>query len=450
VFPNEWCAEFSQEQCALFEVEPHEASHELFVSRVHDDDRERVTETIEQLMSGASHVELQYRIATPSGRVLHLLNRTRVDHDRDGHIVRIIGANLDITERVEREASLNSALSEIRELRDRLEEENVRLREAVRSIEAFEQIVGESDSLRANLDLAARAAPMDVPVLILGETGKELIAKAIHNLSLRKDKPLISLNCAALPAHLVESELFGHERGAFTGAHASRQGRFELADGGTLFMDEIADLPLQLQGRLLRVLQDGSFDRLGSARTRSVDVRLIAASNRDLREAVKAGEFRADLYYRINTIQIELPPLRERRGDITLLAHHFVRKHGPRVGKNVEYISADMLHFLQEQDWPGNVRELEHFIERALISSRDSVLTLGAQAKRKHPGRYRASGRSEIVSADLRSMERRHILHILEETGWTISGNHGAAARLKLPPSTLRSKMKRLGIQRRS
>ena len=450
-FPEGWRTYFSDVQCALFEVKPEDASHELLMSRVHEADRSAVLSEMSRLVAGSPDIEVGYRVVNPSGRVLHLSNRTRADRDKDGRIVRVIGFNLDVTEQVSREASLQVAIGEIRELRDRLEEENVQLRETVRSIAAFEHIVGESEALRACLDLARKAAPTDVPVLILGETGtgKELVAKAIHNLSLRKDEPLVALNCSALPAELVESVLFGHERGAFTGATETRKGRFEIADGGTLFLDEIAEMPLELQGKLLRVLQDGSFDKVGSTKTRRADVRLIAATNRDLERAVREGSFRADLYYRLNTITIDLPPLRERKDDIPLLAHHFVMKHGPRLRKEVDSISADGLAMLQARDWPGNVRELEHFIERALISTQGSVLRLRRAETGRDGAESGTAGSLELVSADLRSVERRHILDVLQDTNWTISGDSGAAARLDLPPSTLRSKMKRLGIDRR-
>jgi formate hydrogenlyase transcriptional activator len=451
-FPDEWRGEFSLEQCALFEMEPEEASFDLIMTRVHEDDRQLIMDAARDLLEGVPEIQLTFRLINPSGKKIYLSNRTQIDRDESGRNLRILGANRDITEQVLREESLQRALAEIEELRDRLELENVQLRQEVRTVKGFEQIVGDSDSLRQCLNLVAQAAPTDASILLLGETGtgKELVAKAVHDLSARRDRRMVSLNCTALPAELVESELFGHEKGAFTGAHQKREGRFEAADGGTLFLDEIADLPMSLQAKLLRVLQDGAFERVGGSETIRTDVRLIAATNRDLQEAVNNGAFRSDLYYRINTVPIQIPPLRERREDIPLLAQHFVMKHGPRLNKSIESISAAMLRYLQDQDWPGNVRELEHCIERSLIASRGPVLTLD-ERDRPRPGDGIGAGGNQVGNgglADLRSIERDHILQVLAATRWVIGGTDGAAAGLDLPPSTLRSKMKKLGIER--
>jgi len=289
-------------------------------------------------------------------------------------------------------------------------------------------------------------------VLILGETGtgKELIARAVHKLSNRKDKPMVSVNCPALPANLIESELFGHEKGAFTGAEASRRGRFELADGGTLFLDEIGELPLELQVKLLRVLQTGEYERLGGTETLRTDVRLIAATNRNLEQAIDRSEFRSDLYYRIASFPIRLPPLRAREADIPLLAEHFVHKHAGRLNKNIEAISAKMLRELMNYDWPGNIRELESIIERSLISAEsDSTLELPGPLQ-LITGFEQTSGKLADSDADgLRDVERTHILNVLEKSNWQVSGADGAAAVLGIPASTLRSKMKRLGIAKR-
>ena len=341
---------------------------------------------------------------------------------------------------------------EIEQLRDQLQAENLYLREEVRLAHGFDEIIGEDRALKRSLQAVEKVAPTDIAVLVLGETGtgKELIARAVHKLSHRSDKPMVSVNCPALPANLIESELFGHERGAFTGADSTRRGRFELADGGTLFLDEIGELPLELQSKLLRVLQTGEFERLGGTKTLRVDVRLIAATNRSLPAAIDRGEFRSDLFYRIASFPIELPPLRDREGDIPLLAEHFVHKHAGRFDKHIEAISAQMIQELLNYDWPGNVRELESVIERSLISAEsDSVLEL--------PGPLRLMARfeqtkSDLVpdtSSELIEVERAHIVSVLEQSEWKVSGSGGAAARLGIPPSTLRSKMKRLGISRR-
>ena len=348
--------------------------------------------------------------------------------------------------------SRTQAVVEIAQLKDQLQAENFYLREEVKLAHGFDEIVGENRDLRKCLQSVEKVAPTDLPVLVLGETGtgKELIARAVHKLSNRRDKPMVSVNCPSLPANLIESELFGHEKGAFTGAESARQGRFDLADGGTLFLDEIGELPLDLQVKLLRVLQTGEYQRLGGTRTLRADVRLIAATNRNLEHAIELGEFRSDLYFRIASFPIRLPPLRKREGDIPLLAEHFVHKHAKRLGKNIEAISAKMLQELVNYDWPGNVRELESIVERSLISATSgSVLEL--------PGPLRATGLFEQPKdssgvpddTDLVSVERAHILSVLDKSNWKIAGSGGAAAALGIPPSTLRSKMKRLGITKR-
>ena len=342
---------------------------------------------------------------------------------------------------------------EIEQLKDQLQKENMFLREEIRAAHGFDEIIGESQQLTNTLLAVQKVAPTDVSVLISGETGtgKELIARAIHELSTRRDKPMVSVNCPALPANLIESELFGHEAGAFTGAHSRRIGRFELADGGTIFLDELGELPLILQSKLLRVLQSGEFERLGGTETLRSNVRLIAATNRDLKSAIDAGGFRADLYYRINSFPIHVPSLRDRKDDIPLLAEHFVHKHAGRLGKNIEAISSRMLESLMEYSWPGNVRELEGIIERALISSSGrSVLVLPAPlpSRVKIPGSSPAY--SDVELDDLVTVERSHIVETLNKTGWVISGKNGAADVLRVPPSTLRSKMKRLGISRKT
>ncbi|MDX1561675.1 MAG: sigma 54-interacting transcriptional regulator, partial [Gammaproteobacteria bacterium] len=337
------------------------------------------------------------------------------------------------------QSELRQALESVSELTEQLKQENVYLRGEVRLAHGHDKIVGNDPKLKKVLADVEKVAPTDVPVLILGETGtgKELIANAVHELSDRADRPLVSVNCAALSPSLIESELFGHEKGAFTGAHRPRKGRFELAHRGTLFLDEIGDLPMELQAKLLRVLQSGSFERLGGTETLTVDVRLVAATNRDLRAAIDAGKFRADLYYRISGFPIEIPPLRERRDDIPMLAEHFVRKHAARHGRNVDRISARSLRWLSEQQWPGNVRELEAFIERSLISMTGNVFDLAGPDPVTRPNQP-AKLREE---SSLRTAEKRHIEQVLEATKWTISGKGGAASILGIPPSTLRSKM---------
>jgi formate hydrogenlyase transcriptional activator len=308
----------------------------------------------------------------------------------------------------------------------------------------FEQIIGQSPALEAVLGQVEQVAPTDSTVLIQGETGtgKELIARAIHNLSSRCGRPFIKLNCAAIPFDLLESELFGHERGAFTGAIAQKIGRFEMADKGTLFLDEVGDIPPGLQPKLLRVLQEQEFERLGSTRTHQVDVRLVAATNRNLVEMVRRNEFRSDLYYRLNVFPIALPPLRARREDIPALVEHFVEIYARRMGKQIDEISSEIMSELALYAWPGNIRELQNFIERSVILSSGSVL----QAPFESLTAAATTQAQEAVT--LEEAERNHIRKILEQTRWVVSGPNGAAARLGIKRSTLYFRMQKLGISR--
>jgi len=313
----------------------------------------------------------------------------------------------------------------------------------------FEQIIGNSPALETVLEQVERVAPTDSTVLIQGETGtgKELIAHAIHNLSSRCGRSFVRLNCAAIPLDLLESELFGHEKGAFTGAIAQKIGRFELADKGTLFLDEVGDIPPALQPKLLRILQEQEFERLGSTRTHQVDVRLVAATNRDLTEMVNRGEFRSDLYYRLNVFPVQLPPLRERRGDIPALVTHFAEIFGRRMSREIEHISSETMSALCSYNWPGNIRELQNVIERAVILSNDGVLPnpLPPTGTR---GVTVASTATTTPATTLRDSERTLILSTLEKVGWVIGGPKGAAAKLGLKRTTLIHKMQKLGISR--
>lgn len=326
----------------------------------------------------------------------------------------------------------------------RLEAQNVYLQEEIKGTHNFEELIGGSTSLRKVLKNVERVAPTDSTVLITGETGtgKELIARAIHNLSLRKAKPLVKVNCAAIPAGLIESELFGHEKGAFTGALTKKMGRFELADKGTIFLDEIGELPLDLQSKLLRVLQEGEFERVGGTQTFKVSVRVIAATNRDLEQQSKTGRYRPDLYYRLNVFPIHLPALREREGDIPLLAQYFAYKFATDFGKKIDRIPERMMTALQRYQWPGNIRELEHVIERAVILSEGSELEPIDWLSQ--PGGRAGTGKT----LTLEEMERQHIVDVLEQTNWRVSGEKGAAKILGLNPTTLEARMKKLGIVR--
>src|SRR6266852_4945817 len=313
-----------------------------------------------------------------------------------------------------------------------------------RRVRRFEQIIGNSPALRVVLEQAERVAAADSTVLIQGETGtgKELIAHTIHNASPRSGHSLIKLNCAAIPFDLLESELFGHERGAFTGAIAQKIGRFELADKGTLFLDEVGDIPLALQCKLLRVLQEQEFERLGSTRTHQVDVRLVAATNRNLADMVKRNQFRSDLYYRLNVFPITLPPLRARREDIPALVGHFVEVYARRMNKQIEHISPESMSALVSYQWPGNIRELQNFIERSVIVTSGDVL------QPPLAGLTNAAEVQSVEAVTLEEAERDHIRKALEQTRWVVAGPNGAAARLGIKRSTLYFRMQKLGISR--
>jgi PAS domain S-box-containing protein len=362
------------------------------------------------------------------------------------------------------EAQLQAALVQVKELQHKLEAENVYLQEEISKEHNFEEVVGNSRALIKVLQQVETVAPTDSTVLILGETGcgKELFARAIHSHSKRKGRPLVKLNCGAIPTGLVESELFGHMKGAFTGALERRMGRFELADGGTLFLDEVSELPLDTQVKLLRVLQEHEFEPLGSSRTLRVNVRIIAASNRDLEKAVQEGRFRADLYYRLNVLPVSVPPLRQRRSDIPLLTSFFVERFARQLGKQGVAIAQETIDALTQYDWPGNIRELQNVIERAVVLSQGPILRLGRDllpfsnddpepANEVGDGTSSDKPKSEgelNAHLSLQQVEKRHILEVLAKTEWVIEGPRGAAKLLGLHPNTLRSRMKRLGIGR--
>ena len=363
------------------------------------------------------------------------------------------------------EAELQGALQQVQTLQKKLEAENVYLQEEISKEHNFEEIVGNSRAIVEVLERVETVAPTDSTVLITGETGcgKELIARAIHSHGSRKHRPLVKLNCGAIPTGLVESELFGHMKGAFTGALERRTGRFELADGGTLFLDEVSELPPDTQVKLLRVLQEHEFEPLGSSRTIKVNVRIIAASNRDLEKAVQEGRFRADLYYRLNVLPIVLPPLRQRRSDIPLITTFFVERFARQFGKQITGVAQDTMDLLSRYDWPGNIRELQNVVERAVVLSRGPILKLGADLL---PAASAAMASTDEIaglgldhhqvhdaigdSSSLEQVERRHIQNVLQKTDWVIEGENGAAKILDLHPNTLRSRMKKLGIERTS
>jgi len=351
---------------------------------------------------------------------------------------------LNVIQKRQSETKLKQAFDEIKLLKDRLETERNYLLDEIRREHNLDEIIGNSRPLQRMLDSIEKVAPTDATVLIMGETGtgKELIARSIHGKSLRNDRPLIKVNCASLPLNLIESELFGHEKGAFTGAHTRRKGRFETADGATLFLDEVGELPLETQAKLLRTLQEGEFERLGSSKTIAVNIRIIAATNRNLEKEVAAGRFRKDLWYRLNVFPIVAPPLRERKGDIPLLVNWTVRKFEKKMGRKIKGISLDAIKTLEDYSWPGNIRELQNVIERAVIKSRDGFLELSDNLDAD------ILGGVQEQSQTLAENERNHILKTLDSVHWKISGKKGAASVLGVPSSTLRSRMKKLQILR--
>ncbi|MGA8181205.1 MAG: sigma 54-interacting transcriptional regulator [Desulfobacterales bacterium] len=349
----------------------------------------------------------------------------------------------EIEERKLAVQTLEHALVEIKELKNRLEAEKTYLQEEIKSQYNYENIIGNSDELRYTLYKVEQIAPTNTAVIILGETGtgKELIARAIHGTGPRKNRAFVKVNCAALPSNLIESELFGHEKGAFSGAVAQRLGRFEVADGATLFLDEIGELPLELQTKLLRVIQDSEFERLGSSQTIKVDVRVIAATNRNLEEDVRSGRFRQDLWYRLNVFPITVPPLRSRMEDLPVLVKFFVNKVSKKLGKSIDHIPKSVMNTLGNYHWPGNVRELENVIERAVINASGNKLRLMDTLEKAQ----------KVLAAapkTLEKVERDYIIRILDETRWKVAGKNGAAEILGLNPSTLRARMRKLGIRK--
>jgi len=384
--------------------------------------------------------EMEYACHSPTQQRWFLMMAVMFKGSEGGAIV----THRDITNSKLSEIELKQAYQKIKELKNQIEADKIYLQEEIKLEHDFDQIIGNSDEIKYALFRLEQVSKTDSAVIILGETGtgKELFSRALHSTSQRSERPLIKIDCAALSENLIESELFGHVRGAFTGADESRQGRFELANRGTLFLDEIGELPLSLQTKLLRVLQDGEFERLGDSRTVKTDVRVITATNRDIKAFVEAGSFREDLWYRLNVFPITLPPLRDRKTDIPLLVNHFVKIIGKRVGKEILRISGTVMEELVAYDWPGNVRELKHVLERSVIISASESLSLH---ERLIPSSKQLPSNKALSHAE---MERHHILRVLEQTRWVVEGPKGAARILKLHPNTLRYRMKKLGIRR--
>jgi PAS domain S-box-containing protein len=407
------------------------------------DDLPRCLDVYNSSFDNRTPFSLEYRLRRFDGEYRWVLDCGAPRFAGDGSFLGYIGSCIDITERKRSEVALREAHEELGRLKNQLEAENVYLQQELRRDQSFGDIVGQSDAIKYVLFKISQVAPTDTTVLITGETGtgKELVAHAIHRASLRRDRALIKVNCAALSANLIESELFGHERGAFTGAGARKIGRFELADGGTIFLDEIGELPLELQSKLLRVIQEGELERVGGSKTLKVNVRIIAATNRNLKLAADKGTFRQDLWYRLNVFPITVPPLKQRKEDIPTMVEHFVGRFAKKFGKTIKSIPITTMQRLQMHSWPGNVRELANVIERAVIHSSGPVLSL-VDTFEQAP----EDPRTETMS--LEEVERDYIIRTLEGTGWRIEGPYGAAKILGLNPSTLRTRMAKLGIQR--
>ncbi|MFD2230218.1 sigma-54 interaction domain-containing protein [Alkalimarinus sediminis] len=364
---------------------------------------------------------------------------------RDDKIIGAVVVFKDISERKQADEQLKAALSQVEKLKETLQAENHYLREEIKEEHNFSKIIGNSPALHQILTQIEHVAPTNASVLIQGDsgTGKELIARAIHSASNRKDRPLVKVNCGAISPNLVESELFGHEKGAFTGALQQRIGRFELANGGTLFLDEVGELPLDIQVKLLRVLQEGEFERVGSSTTQKIDVRIIAATNRNILDMIDNATFRSDLYYRLSVFPIQVPSLQQRKEDLPMLVNHIMGRLNQALGKKYEAISASSLEQLNHYHWPGNIRELQNILERAAIVGHPPILEVN-----NLPNQIQQTTTTLPASTTLAEVERQHIINTLNSVNWIIAGKQGAAAMLDLPPSTLRSKMKKLAITR--
>jgi formate hydrogenlyase transcriptional activator len=418
-----------------------EVTFDRFLEVVHPEERAQVREIVERAYATQEEVRGQFRIIPPSGNTRWIAFRGRAQCTSSGEPLRVMGCSIDVTERKQADEKLRQALEEVRQLRDQLANENLHLRQEAKQLHGQSRIVGQSPAIRAVLAQVEQVAPTPSTVLLLGETGtgKELFASAIHELSSRKSRVMIRMNCAAIPVPLIESELFGREKGAYTGAISKQIGRFEMAHGSTLFLDEIGELPIDTQVKLLRVLQEKCIERLGNPRPIATDVRIIAATNKNLEKAVQEGKFREDLYYRLNVFPITIPPLRERRDDIPLLTWSFLEEFNTTLGKHVETIAQSTMDTLVCYSWPGNIRELRNVIERAMILATDSKLKI------EIPNGTNGKAAQRLSISDV---ERKHFLSVLEMTGWRVRGKNGAAEILGLKPTTLTSRLAKLGIRR--
>jgi PAS domain S-box-containing protein len=416
----------------------------------HPEDLPRIQKAMENAATTGQPFEIEGRIRGRDGLFRWFLIRCNPQRDQSGAIVRWYGTDTDIEERKRAEGELAGAFEEIKRLKDRLQDENVALREQIDQTFMFKEVVGASPALRVALSAVSHVAPTDSTVLLLGETGtgKELFARVIHKNSGRSEKSFVSVSCAAIPQALIASELFGHEKGAFTGAQQRRLGRFELANGGTLFLDEIGELPLDTQVALLRVLQEREFERVGGTQPIKADVRVIAATNRDLSAAIAAGAFRSDLFYRLNVFPIEIPPLRKREGDIQLLVEYFVYRYARNAGKKISSIDKRTLDLLRNYPWPGNIRELQNIIERAIILCESATLSIDESWLTKPPTAKGLSQQSNLFKSTSPEDEKAIIEAALRDSEGRVYGPLGAAEKLGIPRSTLESKIRNLKINK--
>jgi PAS domain S-box-containing protein len=416
-------------------------------SGIHPDDRSRVRDTYEAAQRRKGDFDAEYRIVLRDGTIKHLHTIGHPVLNEAGDVVEYVGTGMDVTEQRQAQAALETAFEEIKRLKDRLQDENLALREEIDQAFMFEEIVGASPALKSVLSHVSKVAPTDSTVLISGETGtgKELVARAIHKHSRRADRAFVSLNCAATPASLIASELFGHEKGAFTGAVQQRRGRFELAHSGTIFLDEIGEIPTDTQVALLRVLQERQIERVGGSRAIPVDVRVVAATNGDLAAAIADGSFRSDLFYRLNVFPIHVPPLRKRREDIPILVEYFVKRFAEKMAKRIRRIETRTLELCERYPWPGNIRELQNIVERSVILCGSDTFSIDEAWLSQAPLRPDVGG--GLPSA-LQDQEKELIEAALAKSRGKVAGPSGAAAKLGIPASTLESKIKQLGIQK--
>ena len=441
---------WSREHFRIFglDTEPTSPTFEMFFQMVHPEDRLFIRQTFETAMGEKRDFAEDYRIVRPDEKIRHIHSIAHPVFDGSENLIEYVGTVIDATEQVQAKTELARAFEEIHGLKERLHHENIALREEIDRTAMFEEIVGSSPAIKSVLSRVVKVAPSDSTVIITGETGtgKELIARAIHKRSNRNNRPFVAFNCAGVPSSLIASELFGHEKGAFTGAQQRRLGRFELAEGGTIFLDEVGELPAETQIALLRVLQEREFERVGGGQAVSANVRIIAATNRNLEDAIVAGTFRLDLFYRLNVFPIEMPPLRERKEDIPMLLDYFLKRYSDKAGKRISGADQRTIELFTTYSWPGNIRELQNVIERSVIVCENQIFSVDGSWLSGTP--VQPNGHTSNLAERLREQEKKIIETMLADSKGRIAGRHGAAAKLGVPSSTLESKIKTLKIRK--